>query len=1042
MPAVHLEKGLEDTICEHLAAHGWHYSPDDTGYDRELALFPDDLFAWLEATQPDQLARIVPPEGTDAQQNTGRDRILNRLAKTLQEDPTKGGGTLGVLRNGLDVVGARRFRTIQVPPQDGLNDTTIADYAANRLRVMRQVHYSKTDRKKSLDLVFFCNGIPVATIELKSDFTQSLDDAKRQYCRDRLPQGEPLLTWSRGALVHFIVSDTLAAMTTKLAGDKTFFLPFNQGKSTGTSNGIGANVGAGNPTTGTKYLWEETWQRDNWLTILTKFVYLKTEDKEDPNTGRVSRHAAIRFPRYHQWRAVTNLTRTAREEGPGHNYLIQHSAGSGKTDSIAWTAHRLASLHREDGTKVFDGVIVIADRQVLDKQLQAAVDQLVVHAGTFTAITRSGESTSKTEQLTEALLSGKPIIGVTLQTFPHALEAMLERKGGLGKKTYAVIADEAHSSQSGDATAKLRVLLSTSSKEELDQLTDEEDALRIMAAKANDAGRLSFFAFTATPKEKTLQLFGRRSDDGPPQAFDLYSMKQAIEEGFILDVLQNYTTYDMAARIARTAGNGTTEELDIDKAVGHKALVKYVRLSATNVGQKVDVIIEHFTNVVAPHLGGQAKAMIVTDSRQAAATYKQQFDQIAKSSGSKLRALVAFSGEVTDPKHEGLDIAPKLTETSMNPMLRGRSIERVFATDEAHVLIVANKYQTGFDQPLLVAMYVDKKLSGITAVQTLSRLNRSHPGKKDTFILDFVNEPSVIEEAFQTYYTDARVETESDPDLVLTLLRAIEQSPYILPREVDATWTALRRKTAEAREKVKAHVLPAADRFHNAQSQAEESANQANINEVEEFRQVVSQYPRMYGYFSQFVNYGDERYEKYAIYLDLLARLIRKEGPRETMSTDDIVLTHYRLTKRRDENLSLGTDGDQPGLQGPTEAGLAAQRERERGTKDEIIERTNEFFDGSNLTDADKVSVIEAIMNVVVTNKKLQIEAANNPEEAFRHSPTLHEAVGDAPWTAEENLGEGFKYVRDQNVNKLVKIFFDLDIYKKLREQGKNTKAM
>lgn len=766
MSRPHAETEFQKLIVHHLAVNGWVVGTSDK-YDQERALYADDVLAWLALDDEKNLRKIVASDD-DVK---GCARVLDKLAATLVADEkAQGGGTLNVLRKGFDVVGARRFRMLQQPPADDRNPAMTALYERNILRVVPELVYSakKADR---LDLAFFVNGIPVATVEIKTNFAQSLAHAITQYKHDRRPQGEPLLTPGRGALVHFALTQDEIAMTTRLAGEATAFLPFNRGN----------NGGAGNAPNGDKprtaYFWEDVLNRDAWLTILTKFVYTNHEKQTDPLTGKVTYRSQIRFPRFHQWRAVTALTAAARVDGPGHKYLVQHSAGSGKTDSIAWTAHRMASLHTPAGEKVFDSVIVIADRQVLDRQLQDAVDQLVTATGTFQAITRGSEG-SKTAQLTEALASGIPIIGVTLQTFPHALKQMRDAGGALAGKRFAVIADEAHSSQTGAAAGALKELLYLGETVEVDDEPGaDQDALIAMAAHADEDHRISFFAFTATPKEKTLELFGTRGPDGTPRPFDLYSMKQAIEEKFILDVLKNYTTYDMAARIAkRGVYDGDAEEIDVRK--GTRALIGLVELHPTNIASKVSEIITHFCEVVQPQLGGRAKAMIVTSSRAAAVRYARAFQKLAAERGLPLRALVAFSGEVPDPDVAALPgvTQPTVTEASMNPTLKGRDLADVFAQPDHHVLIVANKYQTGFDQPLLVAMYVDKQLSGIAAVQTLSRLNRTMPGKIETYVLDFVNEPQAIRAAFQEYYEDARVETSSDPDLVAQQLNKLDRA--------------------------------------------------------------------------------------------------------------------------------------------------------------------------------------------------------------------------------------------------------------------------
>jgi type I restriction enzyme R subunit len=616
------EEAFESELCEHLAANGWLYSPTDAGYDQERALFPKDLLAYLQETQPDDLAKVIKPEASEAQQAQGLARVLDRLVRVLGTDPMNSGGTLNVLKRPVAVTPAS-LSLFQPRPTTGLNATTEARFAANRVRVMRQVSYS-TRNGNRLDLVLFVNGIPVATVEVKTDLTQNAAAALKQYAQDRVPAGEPLLEFGRGALVHFVVSNELVFMTTKLAGANTYFLPFNQGR----------NNGAGNPnregTSPTAFFWEETLQRETWLDIIGRFLHHRFEERQDALTGAKSYDRQVRFPRYHQWRAVTKLESTIRDEGPGGSYLVQHSAGSGKTDSIAWTAHRMSSLHTPDGRKIFDGVIVVSDRQVLDGQLQRAVEQLESRPGVFQGIT-SGSESSKSGQLAEALLARKQIIGVTLQTFPYAMN-LIEKDAGLVGRTYAVIADEAHSSQSGEAAASLKQLLTTGAAD--GDTVDSEDVLAdLMSRNVNAQGTISFLAFTATPKGKTLELFGRPDHiTGVPGPFDLYSMKQAIEEGFILDVLKNYLPYDLAFNVAHAH---IDRDVEVDTQKANSELMRWVRLHPHNIAQRVAVIVEHFRANVASELGGRAKAMVVTASRLEAVRYKKQIDAYIRHTGSQ-----------------------------------------------------------------------------------------------------------------------------------------------------------------------------------------------------------------------------------------------------------------------------------------------------------------------------------------------------------------------------------------------------------------------
>ncbi|AGS34263.1 hypothetical protein B841_03900 [Corynebacterium maris DSM 45190] len=1055
----HREVHLQRFVVDHLTSHGWLSSKGNEGYDKERALFVPDLLGWLEETDPENYHRIVPKDGSEAAVVKGQNRILDRVAKQLGVEEKHGGGTLNVLRHGVDVVGAKKFSLLQMPPANDKNPRLITRYEYNRLRVVEELIYS-TRHGNRLDLTFFVNGIPVATAEIKTEFTQSLAQAKAQYRTQRLPKGEPLLTAGRGALVHFAVTDRRIAMTTSLNGEHTRFLPFDQGH----------DGGAGNPpsTTGhaTSYFWEEILDRDTWLTILTKFIYTNHQTKTDPITGKITTTSQIRFPRFHQWRAVSKIAKAAAAEGPGHNYLIQHSAGSGKTDSIAWTAHRLASLHDEAGEKVFDTVFVIADRQVLDRQLQDAVQQLETVAGTFQAI-ESGGSGSKTARLTEVLTSGTAkIVGVTLQTFPHALAALQDpdNQEKLAGRTFAVIADEAHSSQSGSSAKALREMLylgENSEDVDWEEPGADQDALAAMAARSDEDKRLSYFAFTATPKEPTMKLFGRRNPATQElEPFDLYPMKQAIEEGFILDVLKNYTTYEMAARVAEKGqdpgvvaeqqpGSPSTEAAtndgEVDVRQGTRAYINFVEHHPTNVASKVDVILDHYRSTVQPHLGGRAKAMIVTASRAAAVRYARALDKAITERNLPLQTLVAFSGEVPDPDVPSLPGTPQtmVTETSMNPVLKGRDLADVFAQDGQNILVVANKYQTGFDQPLLVGMYVDKQLSGIAAVQTLSRLNRKVDGKTDTYVLDFVNDAEQILASFQTYYEAAHIETESDPDLVADLIAKLEAQRVFTWAEVDQVWQAWSSKrtpTSRKHAQFSRHLSPAVERFENAWNQAIRTEDEQRREELLDFKAVLAQYVKAYSFFSQILHFGDPRYEKMSVFADLLAKALRNftadaEKP-EAVDVSDVVLTHYRLEKIREDDLGLSaTDGEAPGLTGMTEAGLAKARESEQVRKSELIEKVNKYFGDLEAKDEYKVNFIETLLAEAVDHPELEMQAKNNSKIDFASSPQLQVILEDALWQQEESSNEVLKSAREMTTQRLVEMAMEFGLFERLRGQ-------
>lgn len=727
--------------------------------------------------------------------------MLDRIRKQLDDR-----GTLDVLRHGIELLGLRQpLQLSQFKPALAMNPELQSKYVANRLRVVRQLRYS-LHNENSIDLVLFLNGIPVATVELKSDFTQSVQDAVDQYRFDRHPKpknqssSEALLDFPRGALVHFAVSNSEAMMATRLSGPVTTFLPFNRGDQGAAGNPVNLDGHR------TAYLWEQVWARDSWLEIIGRYIVSKRDSKKQIEK--------VIFPRYHQLDATRKLLSAVLDEGAGQKYLIQHSAGSGKTNSIAWTAHFLADLHDDQHNKLFDSVLVVSDRTVLDDQLQEAIFDFQRTTGVVATI--KGESQSKSGELAEALSGGKKIVVCTIQTFPFAMKAVQELAATQGKR-FAVIADEAHSSQTGSAAANLKAVLSA---EELLELADggevsTEDLLAAqMAARANEAG-ITYVAFTATPKAKTMELFGRRpnselpaSADNAPAPFHVYSMQQAIEEGFILDVLKNYTPYKLAFKLANEGREWDEKEVERSEAL--KGIMRWVRLHPYNISQKVQVVVEHFRENVQPLLDGKAKAMVVVGSRIESVRWQLAIDQYIKSQGYKIGTLVAFSGEVND-QASGPDPYTENSKT-LNPNLRGRDMREAFATDEYQILLVANKFQTGFDQPLLCGMYVDKRLAGIQAVQTLSRLNRAYPGKDRTYILDFVNDPDEVLGAFKTYYTTAELEDVTDPNLVYDLRAKLDAEGHYDDNEVERV-VAVEMNPKASQSELFAAIEPVADRL-------------------------------------------------------------------------------------------------------------------------------------------------------------------------------------------------------------------------------------
>ena len=989
---IHKEIAFEDEICEHLGAHGWVYVEGDASrYDRARALFPDDVLAWVQSTQPAAWEAVEKNHGTAAGET-----LLDRLRDSLDQR-----GTLDVLRHGIDMLGLKgKLPLAQFKPALGINPEIRDRYEQNRLRVLRQVRYS-LHNENSIDLVLFLNGIPVATVELKTDFTQRVGDAIDQYRYDRDPRpkgraAEPLLTWPSGALVHFAVSNSDVFMTTRLAGAATHFLPFNRGDA-------GA---AGNPPhpSGhrTAYLWEEVWQRDSWLEILGRYLVGEKDDKR--------KLKATIFPRYHQLDSTRRLQAAVLDDGPGRKYLIQHSAGSGKTKTIAWTAHFFADLHTAAHEKLFDTVLVVSDRTVIDGQLQDALFDFERTTGVVAKI--SGDRGSKSGELAEALSGDKKIVVCTIQTFPHALKAVRELAATKGK-TFAVIADEAHSSQAGEAAAKLKAVLSA---EELAELGDGgevsmDDVLAAqMTARADDAG-ITFVAFTATPKTKTLELFGTRPDptrkpakDNVPQPFHVYSMRQAIEEGFILDVLKNYTAYKLAFKLAHEGRE--LDDTEVERTAAMKKLMGWVRLHPYNIAQKVQIVVEHFRTQVAPLLGGKAKAMVVVSSRQEAVRWKLAIDKYIAGKHYPLRTLVAFSGEVRDDES-----GPEpFTETSpaLNPTLKGRGIREAFATDEFQILLVANKFQTGFDQPLLCAMYVDKRLAGIQAVQTLSRLNRCHPGKDTTYVLDFVNDTTEVLDAFKTYYDTAELAGVTDPNVIFNLRAKLDASGHYDEFEVERV-VAVELNPKARQGQLAAALEPVVDRLHRAYRQAREAlagardqhdtaAAESAKNSLDAlllFERDIGTYVRLYTYLSQIFDYGNTDVEKRGIFFKHLLRLIEFGREREGVDLSKVVLTHHTLKSEGTRAMPLA-DGDNPKLEPLTEAGGGSVNEKQKALLAEIIARVNDLFDG-DLTDGDQlVYVNNVIKGKMLESKTLMLQAANNTKEQFANSPDFDQGLTDA----------------------------------------------
>ena len=803
-----IEHVFQADMLQQLVGNGWLLGKSEN-YNRTLALYPEDLLGFVQETQDSQWQKFCA-----LYPNNPEEKFLERVAAQLHKaDPNAANkemrtfGTLGVLRHAIKDRGTR-FSLCQFKPEHDLNPQTLANYQKNRCRVVPELVYSPWASAEHLaetgvkakawriDLVLFVNGLPVATLELKSEFKQSVQQAIKQYQTTRhaidpiTKKPEPLLSFKRGALVHFAVSQYEVYMATHLEGLATTFLPFNKGTAGG---GAGNDVPEDVNQYATDYLWNEVLLPANLLTILGRFVHLQIEEKEDWE-GRKYKKEALIFPRYHQWDVVSKLVAAVRSEGSGQKYLIQHSAGSGKSNSIAWVAHQLASLYAADGNKQFASVIIVTDRTVLDDQLQDTIYQFEHVDGVVGRINNKEGDGSKSEKLAAALENAQPIIIVTIQTFPYVLRA-IENSVSLKQRRYAIIADEAHSSQTGSTARQLKEVLMIDAPGADEEELSSEDILEATLASRRASSNVSYLAFTATPKTKTLELFGRLpnpaeppSKTNLPAAYHVYSMRQAIEEGFILDVLQNYTNYKVAYNLALKI-QSADQEVESKKA--KVKLNQWVRLHDYNIAQKVQVIVEHFKNNVMGLLGGQAKAMVVTSSRKEAVRYKLAFDKYIQAQGyQNIHALVAFSGEVEfsdhDPNAAGL-LGEKFTESNMNPNLKGRDLRKAFDSGDYQVMIVANKFQTGFDQPKLCAMYVDKKLGGVECVQTLSRMNRNYPGKAEmgTYVLDFFNDPEDILKAFQPYYQTAALADVSNPDLIFDLFEKLRATGIFTWQEVE-----------------------------------------------------------------------------------------------------------------------------------------------------------------------------------------------------------------------------------------------------------------
>lgn len=954
----HTEIRFEEAIEQSLVQQGGYVSGNPKEFDPERALFSNDVIEFIQKTHASKWQVI---QGLYAEK--AGTVLLDSLGKELASK-----GMLNVLRHGFKCTG-KLFRLAYFTPNSKMNPDAWTDYAKNKLMITRQVRFNPKDQSQSIDVVLSLNGLPVVTAELKNPLThQTVVHAKQQYCQDRDPHA-PLFRFKERALVHFAVDPDLVFMTTKLEGKNTSFLPFNKG------NGFGAGNPVNPDNYRTAYLWEEVLCKHSLMDILARYMHLQVKEYQVETAQGIKKHIkeTMIFPRYHQLDVVKKLVCDAALKGSGHNYLIQHSAGSGKSNSIAWLAHRLSSLHDEQDQKIFDTIVVITDRRLLDQQLQNTIYQFEHKQGVVQKIDKN------TQQLAKALSGGVPIIISTIQKFPFITQAIetLEKKGSKIKietanRRFAVIVDEAHSSQSGESAMELRKILNKEGiaatiaeqmlGDEEQELSDEaKEALFEEMLKRPRQPNISFFAFTATPKFKTLAVFNEPGRNGRAP-FHLYSMRQAVEEGFIMNVLANYITYKTYYGLVKSV----EDDPEVPKRDAAKQLARFMSLHPHNIGQKIEIIIEHFYNSTRHKIGGRAKAMVVTDSRLHAVRYKLEFDRYLKQKkyDKDIKSLVAFSGKVIDEGRE-------FTEVGMNGGIKDSELPDIFTTKDYQVLLVADKYQTGFDEPLLHSMYVDKRLFGVQAVQTLSRLNRTTPGKTDTFVLDFVNEREDIHRSFKDYYEVTDMGDMADIHQLYDLQHRLAEWQTFSTDEINALceiWFKNRKHPTETDHRLMNSTLDLAiERF-----EALDVANQ------ELFRGQLKAFKNLYAFLSQIIPFRDSDLEKLYTYLRFLsAKLPDRDDESGFKLDNEVELQYYRLQKISEGSIDL-SQGEGENLKGPTEVGT-------KNSKDEnvqlslLVDKLNDRF-GTDFTKADEL-FFDQIAEAASLNAKIQeVARANNLE--------------------------------------------------------------
>lgn len=984
------EKRFESDIEAFFLSAAGGYTKCEDEYDPKVGLYPGTLIRFIQTSQPKEWQRFVNMNAVDP---------VRKFCAAFN-NACDMNGVLDVLRHGFKHRGVS-FKVCYFMPESSLNQTDAENYKQNIFHCIRQWHYSAAN-KNSVDMILAVNGIPVFAFELKNQFTgQSVENAKHQWKTDRDPR-EICFQFNKRILAYFCVDLNQAWMTTKLAGEHTYFLPFNQG-----SNGAGNDGGKGNPANPdgypTDYLWKKVFQADSMMDIIQKFISLQGDK--------------LIFPRYHQMDVVRKLISDVKTNGVGNNYLIQHSAGSGKSNSIAWLAYRLASLHDDENRAIYSSVIVVTDRTVLDAQLQATISGFDHTLGTVETI---GEG-KNSQNLKQALNDGVRIIVTTLQKFPVIFEEVDEANG----RNFAIICDEAHSSQTGSSAQKLKTALADV-REVLkeyaeiegiaeDKVDPQDKLVRELIAHGKHKN-LSFFAFTATPKDTTLEMFGQQAEDGSFHPFHIYSMHQAIEEGFILNVLQNYMTYKTCFKIA----NNTPENPEVPASSASKVIKKYQQLHPENIRQKSEIIVETFRSTTRTKINGKAKMMVVTASRPAAVLYFLEVKRYAAEMGyDDVKPMVAFSGEVTlnDETY---------TESGLNVRPDGSHITEAQTKQEFHdnfnILIVAEKYQTGFDEPLLHTMIVDKKLRNVKTVQTLSRLNRTCSGKNDTYVLDFANEAEDVQADFQVFYHETMLEEEVNTDLLYKVQKELRGFRIYDDQDIAnfcEVYFAKGVQTADAQGILVSKLVPAVQLY---QEKAKDDQYQ--------IRRVMRNFCKWYKYVSQVVRMFDKELHREFVYCSFLVGLL----PTEVVVMDNIAklltLEMYKLEKTFDGDISLG---DESGIYTPAEPKGAGKPE-DKDPLDEIIARINEKYKGE-FTDADRV-MIGALADKLRGDPRLANMAMSSDPQIFAESifpQAFNIAAQDSYMEAQETYTSLFE---DQSKYDAIMHTLAEMLYREMRQPG------